>query len=876
MPIQAGVPPAPIHVASLPLSGKRLTPTEWARIEQLCDQWKAEVLAAARRHPARSFRLGVEQVEAFTKLLSGVPGAVPRAMFGGQGPSMREAERWMRTYTLRELDDSLNTYIGRIKDALLYGLRHQVNPTQVASWLYHATKDSRVNWQLIARTEMVRANAMGRLRACQEMGFDQVWVPPHVGACKSCKRLLENQVFQVSDLLEASNYGRPESEWVPTVPLHPRCRHGYLPYVPEVYEASQEHYAQLAAAGLTDEDRLDELFDSSGQLRDGVTLSDTEQQAMTWKTGADYGVAIAKTMLSPTFAFAKAELDVAKMPTSLDGVLLDPDAPEGPPLGPPLDLLLFQGLRLRDDVALALEAWWAHAAGETWRDWSWLFMPAHSRVPVVLVDYDRLRHARKDLAKFSDEDLHFTLVSLVAAARGGAELAPGLPLDLRILPLDAGHAPDGALLRLLDAFQPGPAWYVDGVTGTPAMWVNGEPEGEAPELAKTLPDYTWADPENDPENDRENDRVLPLAHRELDDVDRLLSEDEFLAKHQTDVGKMSPAAPNTGVEHWITVHPHGDLEKGQPVLVRNNTDGTMTVIGGAGGSMNYMRLDPKRRIDQAQSKANDKQADAKQAAGLGGPEQTITEEERERQEQEFRANQARARKDMEKADEKISGLQAMLQDLVENGIGAKWLTHGLIRHADGSTEEYELGFMERKQAMRKLIAGALQTLAVGRIDNRDAEDAPYLFTERRGDFENMPDAEGAGSDSATTDESDPAAAADEKAAREENAQPDPEAEARKINRRLPPLDEDQANAVMKLERQIARWRRVKSKARAITQPGKASSSAYALEWSDARRRRRRAQAGRSPRSARSPRASCCTSDRTPTRSPTSARSTRAR
>jgi hypothetical protein len=80
---------------------------------------------------------------------------------------------------------------------------------------------------------------------------------------------------------------------------------------------------------------------------------------------------------------------------------------------------------------------------------------------------------------------------------------------------------------------------------------------------------------------------------------------------------------------------------------------------------------------------------------------------------------------------------------VADQIGAKWLTHGLIRHADGRTEEYELGFMERKQAMRKLIAGALQTLAVGRIDNRDAEDAPYLFTERHGDFENMPDAEGA-------------------------------------------------------------------------------------------------------------------------------------
>jgi hypothetical protein len=42
---------------------------------------------------------------------------------------MREAVEWAQTYTLRELDDALNKYIGRIKDALLYGLRGGVNPT---------------------------------------------------------------------------------------------------------------------------------------------------------------------------------------------------------------------------------------------------------------------------------------------------------------------------------------------------------------------------------------------------------------------------------------------------------------------------------------------------------------------------------------------------------------------------------------------------------------------------------------------------------------------------------------------------------------------------------------------------------------------------
>jgi hypothetical protein len=979
------VPDPAVHVASVPTGGKPLTAVEWTRVERLLDDWKAEVLAAARKHPARSYKLGFAQIEAFAKLLDGVPGSALRQVaFGGIGPTAKAAEKWMQTYTLHELDDSLNVYVGKIKDALLYGLRHQVNPQQIASWLYQATQDARVNWQLIARTEMVRANAVGRLHACKEMGFDRVWVPPHVGSCKSCKRLLENQVFSIDELLTASNYGRPQGEWVACVPLHPRCRHGYLPYVAEVYEDAMEHYAGLEQAGLTDEDRLDELFDSSGQLRAGAVLEDHERAAIAWKTRDPWteGLLLAVSpmqrqnskvrqllgevhkvnedkehsrealrldalmpalhqrpvdpakilayrqrlvagetpppievhrwpdgrqwiengqhrawaarlaghhtidalvhvvahpwesmedvardllgkVLDPRFIDRDSRIlhhEVAKVPTSLDGILLGPvvdtryidersdphdlpqiDGETGfalPPsasmqeaaYSPPLDPLLFDGLRLREDVGMALEQWWRYTAGDDWTSWSWLFMPAHARVPVVLVDYNRLRAARKAFAKFSDEDLHFALVALIAQHRGDRELAPGLPLDVRILPLQPAES-DGSTLAMLAAFAPGPLWYVDGVSGAPAMWVNGEPDSSEPEeLAKTFPDYTLSEATY---SRADHARPLTFTNTTLAELeDRLLSEDEFVAKQLT-VAKMSPAA-NTGVEHWITVHPHGDAEKGQPVLVRNNTDGTMTVIGGAGGSMNYMRLDPKRRITSNDTKARDKEAGAKAAAGLGGHEQTVTEEERERQEQEFKHNQAQARATMDKADGKIADLTQQLHALVADQIGAKWLTHGLIRHADGSTEEYELGFMERKQALRKLIAGALQTLAVGRIDNRDAEDAPYLFTERHGDFENMPDAEGASPEASLAD--DPADAADDAAAREENAQSDPEAEAeaeRKINRRLPPLDEDQAQSVMELEREIARWRRVKSKARAITQTGKSASSAYAMEWSDA-------------------------------------------
>lgn len=43
-------------------------------------------------------------------------------------------------------------------------------------------------------------------------------------------------------------------------------------------------------------------------------------------------------------------------------------------------------------------------------------------------------------------------------------------------------------------------------------------------------------------------------------------------------------------ERWITVHPHGPDEKGQPLLIKEQPDGSAKVVGGAGGSMNHFRL----------------------------------------------------------------------------------------------------------------------------------------------------------------------------------------------------------------------------------------------------------------------------------------------
>lgn len=57
---------------------------------------------------------------------------------------------------------------------------------------------------------------------------------------------------------------------------------------------------------------------------------------------------------------------------------------------------------------------------------------------------------------------------------------------------------------------------------------------------------------------------------------------------------------------WITVHPHGADSKGQPLLIQPNPDGSAHVIGGAGGSMNYLKLRGVRAESDYKREAEEK------------------------------------------------------------------------------------------------------------------------------------------------------------------------------------------------------------------------------------------------------------------------------
>jgi hypothetical protein len=92
-----------------------------------------------------------------------------------------------------------------------------------------------------------------------------------------------------------------------------------------------------------------------------------------------------------------------------------------------------------------------------------------------------------------------------------------------------------------------------------------------------------------------------------------------------------PASTAAGTEHWITIHPHGEDEKGIPVLVRENGDGTASVIGGAGHHLDQLRIGEKGRIGGAKAKGKSEAWDP----GAVSEEQANTAREQKAQSQQL-------------------------------------------------------------------------------------------------------------------------------------------------------------------------------------------------------------------------------------------------
>lgn len=409
------------------LGGKGpLTPKQWERVNKAIQAWRDRVLAGARRMPHEAYAQGHQQTTRFLRLLGSREPAVSPA------PD-RAAQQWLQWLLEHELTGTLDRYADDIRSAVLYGLERSEGPQGVASSLQRATQAADRDWRLVAQTEMARANALGRLDGAAQMGHDEVWIPPHTGACAECKRLIENKVFPV-ELLKANahaNWGKKARDWLPCLPLHPRCRHTAVPYIAELYHEAQQEHARMRELGLTD-DVLAEMYDSSGQLRPQFSDDPRLREYLGKTTHAPYD-------LAPVVAKVRSSGHIAKG-------FFDP-----PQVG--LDPLVWDGDELRPDVRDAILRFWTGVLGDGWEAWAkvfitgsatsfqwgtgwahpWLGSNQRQVFPDVdthlVIDYDAARAARPMWAGMSPLELRHLIEAWGKKAKEGAEVAPGMRLD---------------------------------------------------------------------------------------------------------------------------------------------------------------------------------------------------------------------------------------------------------------------------------------------------------------------------------------------------------------------------------------------------------------------------------------------------------------
>lgn len=807
------MPTRAAEILTVPIPPQGLSAAQYREIEQALKDWEGEVRAAIARYPKRSYDLGVEQTLAFLRMLGQI-GQADLPPSGAVGPSSRMAVEWLKRYTLHEVDGALSKYIDQIRSALLYGLQGNVNPTQVASWLYKATRDAQVNWRTIARTEVMRANAAGRLDSIAAMGYDQVWCPKHTGACKQCRRLLEGKVFDLDQVRNATNFGRQVKDWIACIPLHPHCRHVWLPYLPDVFDEAQREYDALAENGLDDK-TLDEMFDSSGQLKPQYE-NDPRLLAFFEETGKTVdplefvlGSAITKTRREepPNLHHTTSRTRNCHMcqhvnrETGLcerynwqverDEVCDTFDAREvgkgffdNPQAG--LDPLLWtREERLRADVRDTIVRWWRHVFTADAPLWSQLFITgsAASRAWAgkrtagdvdlqIVVDYDQLRAHHPEYARLSDPELHAALVTQVRSNLDGVEVAPGLGLDAFIRP-EISRA--GFAATISHSGQG--VWDV-----ARGEWVQDPPnvlraedvesgrilEGEGATLALEHPEWhQQADAlraeiqgildRGDLNTSALTDlrRVYEFVHdlrarefaqgrgeqglgnflwRYLMDLGPLARVKHLL--HATELGKVwplyrwsdpsdtvakaaaaKPAATDAGVEHWITVHPHGPGTDGQPVLVRNSQDGKhMVVIGGAGGHLNYLRIDRSRQI---------KPTDGSKQPEQGPINEPSDESFENKSPEQLAAEEHEAQQKMEQAREQLAQLRLGRQQVNER---LHDYVKGLVDQVGQTASGEHLGWddldpEEQKRLFARLKASALHVAAAGPLNKKDVNES---------------------------------------------------------------------------------------------------------------------------------------------------------
>jgi SPP1 gp7 family putative phage head morphogenesis protein len=192
-------------------------------VDEPIEAWKRRAFQMLLGEPMKAFMLGQILAREF---LEGA--AIARAL----GPTDLEAIRYLQAYSFSEIGAKFDELKGSMREVLIQGIHEGANPKEVARRMADVLNhDYSTDFERIAITETARAESQGRLQECLDSGETHV-----VGSsahdertCPDCLRLINEKTYPISEVIGKSNYGRKRKEYLPVIPLHPRCRCVWLP-----------------------------------------------------------------------------------------------------------------------------------------------------------------------------------------------------------------------------------------------------------------------------------------------------------------------------------------------------------------------------------------------------------------------------------------------------------------------------------------------------------------------------------------------------------------------------------------------------------------------------------------------------------------------
>jgi superfamily II DNA or RNA helicase len=211
-------------------------------------------------------------------------------------------------------------------------------------------------------------------------------------------------------------------------------------------------------------------------------------------------------------------------------------------------------------------------------------------------------------------------------------------------------------------------------------------------------------------------------------LERLLSVVK-LTKLAKAVKSYPPPPPGS---RWITLRPNGPGTEGHPVLIQPQPDGTHRIIGGAGGKLNYLRLDDVKSRDELKARRKQQQADKRQKEK--DRKALLTPEEKEAEAAHQKAQKERIRdaqrKVIEKVRQSVGGVSEDLNEEELGGLPDKVRQRLLDRH---HRRQWKEAMRRRRDIAEHLAHDEIENLLDRDAVERSMQDVPDLLHEAQED-----------------------------------------------------------------------------------------------------------------------------------------------